>query len=104
PVAPVTTSKARALRCNATPTYDGGSASWTWPLPDGTYSIGTPFGQPGPMWSGGFHTGQDFPAAIGTPVRAVAAGTVRIQHPAWAGTAARLGHRHGRQTPGASRR
>ncbi len=37
-VAPVDSSKAQELRCGATPTYDGGSDSWTWPLPDGTYA------------------------------------------------------------------
>ncbi|HWD82376.1 MAG TPA: peptidoglycan DD-metalloendopeptidase family protein, partial [Kribbella sp.] len=96
--APVATSDARTLRCGATPTYQGGSDSWTWPLPDGTYEIGTPFGQSGPLWSGGFHTGQDFPAAIGTPVRAAAAGTVRIEHPAWAGNLVRIDHGNGLET------
>jgi cell wall-associated NlpC family hydrolase len=97
-VAPVTTAKAQELRCGATPTYDGGSDSWTWPLPDGTYEIGTPFGQSGSLWSSGFHTGQDFPAAIGTPVRAVAAGTARIEHPGWAGNLVRIDHGNGLET------
>ncbi len=97
-VAPVDSSKAQELRCGATPTYDGGSDSWTWPLPDGTYEIGTPFGQSGGLWSSGFHTGQDFPAAIGTPVRAAAAGTVRIEHPAWAGNLVRIDHGNGLET------
>jgi murein DD-endopeptidase MepM/ murein hydrolase activator NlpD len=97
-VAPVTTSKAQALRCGATPTYDGGSDSWTWPLPDGTYEIGTSFGQAGSMWSTGSHTGQDFPAAIGTPVRAVTSGVVRVEHPAWAGNLVRIDHGNGLET------
>ncbi|TCO51028.1 murein DD-endopeptidase MepM/ murein hydrolase activator NlpD [Kribbella antiqua] len=96
--APVATSKAQALRCGATPTYDGGSDSWTWPLADGTYEIGTPFGQSGDLWSSGFHTGQDFPAAIGTPVRAATAGTVSIEHPAWAGNLVRIDHGDGLET------
>ncbi|MFD9069141.1 aggregation-promoting factor C-terminal-like domain-containing protein [Streptomyces lasiicapitis] len=38
--------------------------------------FGTRFGVPGRMWSSGRHTGLDFPAAIGTAIRAVADGTV----------------------------
>jgi hypothetical protein len=97
-VAPVATSEAQALRCGATLTYDGGSDSWTWPLADGTYEIGTPFGQSGALWSSGLHTGQDFPAAIGTPVRAAAAGTVRLEHAAWAGNLVRIDHGNGLET------
>jgi murein DD-endopeptidase MepM/ murein hydrolase activator NlpD len=98
-VAPVVTSEAQAFRCgNTATTYDVGSGSWTWPLADGTYEIGTPFGQSGPLWSSGFHTGQDFPAPIGTPVRAATAGTVRIQHPAWAGNLVRIDHGNGLET------
>ena len=66
--------------------------------PDGTYEIGTPFGQPGAMWSTGVHTGQDFPAAIGTPVGAVTAGVVRVEHPAWAGNLVRIDHGNGLET------
>jgi murein DD-endopeptidase MepM/ murein hydrolase activator NlpD len=98
-VAPVATSEAYAFRCgNTATTVDVGSGAWTWPLADGTYTIGTPFGQPGAMWSSGFHTGQDFPAALGTPVRAVAAGTVRIEHPSWAGNMVRIDHGNGLET------
>jgi hypothetical protein len=43
-----------------------------WPLAQGTYRIGSPFG-PRP---GGFHLGQDFPADDGTPFYACAGGTV----------------------------
>jgi murein DD-endopeptidase MepM/ murein hydrolase activator NlpD len=74
------------------------SGAWTWPLADGTYEIGTPFGQAGALWSSGFHTGQDFPAAIGTPVRAVTAGTVTVEHPAWAGNLVRIDHGNGLET------
>ncbi|HEY3558349.1 MAG TPA: peptidoglycan DD-metalloendopeptidase family protein [Kribbella sp.] len=98
-VAPVATSDAYAFRCGNTVTsYDVGSGSWTWPLPDGTYEIGTPFGQSGSEWSTGSHTGQDFPAPIGTPVRAVTSGVVRIEHPAWAGNLVRIDHGNGLET------
>ncbi|GAA1596545.1 peptidoglycan DD-metalloendopeptidase family protein [Kribbella karoonensis] len=98
-VAPVATSDAYAFRCGNTATsYDVGSGSWTWPLPDETYEIGTPFGQSGSEWSSGTHTGQDFPAAIGTPVRAVTSGVVRVEHPAWAGNLVRIDHGNGLET------
>jgi murein DD-endopeptidase MepM/ murein hydrolase activator NlpD len=98
-VAPVATSEAYAFRCGNTATsYDVGSGSWTWPLPDGTYEIGTPFGQSGSLWSTGVHTGQDFPAAVGTTVRAVTSGVVRVEHPAWAGNLVRIDHGNGLET------
>jgi hypothetical protein len=50
-----------------------GSGIWRKPVNVG---YGTPFGKAGKMWSSGHHTGLDFPAPTGTPVRAVADGTV----------------------------
>jgi len=98
-VAPAASSDAYAFRCgNTTTSYTIGSGSWTWPLAEGTYQIGTPFGQAGAMWASGFHTGQDFPAAVGTPVRAVTSGVVRIEHPAWAGNLVRIDHGNGLET------
>ncbi|WP_371402422.1 peptidoglycan DD-metalloendopeptidase family protein [Kribbella sp. NBC_00662] len=98
-VAPVGTSDAYAFRCGNTATsYNVGSGAWTWPLPDGTYEIGTPFGQSGSMWSTGLHTGQDFPAPVGTTVRAVTSGVVRVEHPAWAGNLVRIDHGNGLET------
>jgi murein DD-endopeptidase MepM/ murein hydrolase activator NlpD len=98
-VAPRSGNGAFAFRCGAfQQTYSMGTGDWVWPLPDGTYTIGTPFGQPGPRWSTGYHTGQDFPAPIGTPVRAVAAGTAYVQHPSWAGTLVRIDHGDGIET------
>ncbi|MFE7561934.1 peptidoglycan DD-metalloendopeptidase family protein [Kitasatospora sp. NPDC057500] len=38
--------------------------------------LGTAYGVAGSMWSSGHHTGADFVAPTGTPLRAVAAGTV----------------------------
>ncbi|HET6987431.1 MAG TPA: peptidoglycan DD-metalloendopeptidase family protein [Kribbella sp.] len=98
-VAPIPTSAAYAFRCGNTATsYNIGSGAWTWPLPDGTYEIGTPFGQAGSMWETGFHTGQDFPAPIGTPVRAVTSGVVKVEHPTWAGNLVRIDHGTGLET------
>ncbi|MFC8583227.1 peptidoglycan DD-metalloendopeptidase family protein [Streptomyces sp. NPDC057217] len=50
-----------------------GGGAWVKPV-DGAF--GTPFGKAGSMWSSGRHTGLDFPAAIGTAVKAVAGGRV----------------------------
>jgi murein DD-endopeptidase MepM/ murein hydrolase activator NlpD len=38
--------------------------------------IGTPYRQAGSSWSSGYHTGTDFAAPNGTPIRAVGAGVV----------------------------
>ncbi|MCX4756383.1 LysM peptidoglycan-binding domain-containing M23 family metallopeptidase [Kitasatospora purpeofusca] len=38
--------------------------------------LGTAYGVAGSMWASGHHTGADFVAATGTPLRAVASGTV----------------------------
>ncbi|WP_433002284.1 peptidoglycan DD-metalloendopeptidase family protein [Kribbella sp. CA-294648] len=98
-VAPAATASASAFRCGNTATsIEVGSGAWTWPLAEGTYEIGTSFGQTGALWSSGVHTGQDFPAATGTPVRAVAAGVVRVEHPAWAGNLVRIDHGNGLET------
>jgi hypothetical protein len=53
----------------------GGGAGGAWLKPVNA-GYGTRFGVPGPHWSSGYHTGLDFPAATGTPVKAVANGTV----------------------------
>lgn len=49
------------------------SGGWTRPLL--SYELTARFGSAGGRWSNG-HTGQDFAVPIGTPVRAVGAGTV----------------------------
>ncbi|WP_411095993.1 peptidoglycan DD-metalloendopeptidase family protein [Streptomyces sp. 020-2-3H-GM] len=51
-----------------------GAGQWLKPV---SAPYGTPFGKPGLMWSSGRHTGLDFPAKTGTPIRAVDAGVVR---------------------------
>ncbi|MGW2246592.1 peptidoglycan DD-metalloendopeptidase family protein [Streptomyces hirsutus] len=51
----------------------GGDGSWVKPV---NAAYGTKFGVKGHMWSSGYHTGLDFPAAVGTAIKAVAAGRV----------------------------
>ncbi|WP_326755094.1 peptidoglycan DD-metalloendopeptidase family protein [Streptomyces hirsutus] len=51
----------------------GGGGSWTKPV---NAAYGTKFGVKGHMWSSGYHTGLDFPAAVGTAIKAVAAGRI----------------------------
>ncbi|MFJ2110628.1 peptidoglycan DD-metalloendopeptidase family protein [Streptomyces sp. NPDC087850] len=50
-----------------------GTGEWLKPV---NAPYGTPFGKAGAMWSSGRHTGLDFPAKTGTPIRAVDSGLV----------------------------
>ncbi|MEU5975504.1 M23 family metallopeptidase [Streptomyces sp. NPDC047315] len=54
-------------------------------LPLSSYSISATYGQSGSMWSSGQHTGLDFVASAGTPLKAVGAGTVKFA--GWSGPA-----------------
>jgi TP901 family phage tail tape measure protein len=51
---------------------DAGKGGVGFPLPRGSYRVGSPYGPR----AGGFHTGQDFPAPIGTPVFAPFSGSM----------------------------
>ncbi|MFB7503726.1 M23 family metallopeptidase [Streptomyces broussonetiae] len=52
-------------------------------LPVVSYTITGTFGQPGAMWSSGYHTGLDFAAPTGTLIKAIHGGT--ITQAGWAG-------------------
>ncbi len=45
-------------------------------LPTSAYTITSTFGQAGAYWSSGYHTGLDFAAPTGTPIKAVHSGTI----------------------------
>ncbi|MFF4756074.1 M23 family metallopeptidase [Streptomyces sp. NPDC002514] len=53
-------------------------------LPTPSYTITGTFGQPGSMWSSGYHTGLDFAAPTGTLIKAIHSGT--ITEAGWAGS------------------
>ncbi|WP_420034747.1 M23 family metallopeptidase [Streptomyces sp. cg28] len=55
----------------------------SYKLPVASYTITGTFGQPGAMWSSGYHTGLDFAASTGTPIYAIHSGTVT--EAGWAG-------------------
>lgn len=70
-----------------------------WVLPVASYTLSASFGEQGRYWSSGYHTGQDFAAPAGTPVRAVHQGTVAFA--GWAGpygNAVKIVHAGGTQT------
>jgi murein DD-endopeptidase MepM/ murein hydrolase activator NlpD len=49
----------------------------TWTSPLASYDLTSRFGESSYMWSSGMHTGLDFAAPTGTPIRSIAAGTVK---------------------------
>lgn len=53
-------------------------------LPVASYTITGTFGEAGTLWASGFHTGLDFAAPTGTPIKAVHGGTVTAA--GWAGS------------------
>ncbi|OKH91505.1 M23 family metallopeptidase [Streptomyces uncialis] len=57
-------------------TGGGGSGGGQWLRPVNA-AFGTRYGVSGDMWASGRHTGLDFPAAVGTAVRAAAGGSVQ---------------------------
>jgi murein DD-endopeptidase MepM/ murein hydrolase activator NlpD len=52
-------------------------------LPTSSYTLTGRFGDPGSMWSSGYHTGLDFAAPTGTLIKAIHSGT--ITEAGWAG-------------------
>ncbi|MER7762729.1 M23 family metallopeptidase [Streptomyces sp. NPDC097619] len=53
-----------------------GSSRGGYVLPTSSYTLTSHYGDSGSMWSSGHHTGLDFAAPTGTPVKAVHGGTV----------------------------
>jgi murein DD-endopeptidase MepM/ murein hydrolase activator NlpD len=58
------------------------AASYT--IPTSSYTITSTFGEAGSMWSSGYHTGLDFAAPTGTPIKAVHTGTIKSA--GWSGS------------------
>ncbi|MFE0134470.1 M23 family metallopeptidase [Streptomyces sp. NPDC059037] len=56
----------------------------SYTLPLSSYTLTSTFGQAGSMWSSGYHTGLDFAAPTGTPLKAIHSGT--IKEAGWAGS------------------
>ncbi|MEU3910740.1 MULTISPECIES: M23 family metallopeptidase [unclassified Streptomyces] len=71
---------AQAQTTGAADTGSGGGpsvkSSGGWSLPTSSYTLTSHYGDSGSMWSSGYHTGLDFAAPTGTPVKAVGGGTV----------------------------
>ncbi|MGW7054408.1 M23 family metallopeptidase [Streptomyces sp. NPDC054887] len=56
----------------------------SYSLPTSSYTLTSTYGQSGAMWSSGQHTGLDFAAPTGTPVKAVHGGTIKSA--GWSGS------------------
>ncbi len=97
-IAPATTRSASAFRCGNTATsIDVGTGAWTWPLAEGTYEIGTPYGQSGPCGPPASTPARTSRPPLGTPVRAVTAGSRTGRAP---GLGGQPGSHRPRQRPG----
>lgn len=56
----------------------------SYAIPTSSYTITSTFGEAGSMWSSGYHTGLDFAAPTGTPIKAIHSGTVKSA--GWSGS------------------
>ncbi|MBA2950032.1 M23 family metallopeptidase [Streptomyces himalayensis] len=56
----------------------------SYALPTSSYTLTSQFGDAGSLWSSGYHTGVDFAAPTGTPLKAVHTGTVK--EAGWSGS------------------
>ena len=61
------------------------AAGMDFPLHKGTYRLSGGFGDVGPLWASGYHTGLDFAAPAGTPAHAAKTGTVTVSKSSWGG-------------------
>lgn len=74
-------------------------AGMQMPIADGNFDgFSAEYGEPGSMWSSGYHTGLDFAADTGTPVMAAKGGTVSLAKKSWAGTLVTIDHGEGLST------
>ncbi|MFC8448322.1 peptidoglycan DD-metalloendopeptidase family protein [Kitasatospora sp. NPDC057223] len=77
PAAPATKAPAAAATTAAAAPKPAAVASTSgYTAPIAGVKLGTAYGVAGSMWSSGHHTGADFVAATGTPLKAIANGTV----------------------------
>ncbi len=99
---PVETEVVTESDPGADPGSDTGAATtggpFVLPLAPGSYQLTAGFGDAGSRWAAGEHTGLDFAAPVGTPVVAVASGTVTVEQPDWAGNLVRIDHGGGVET------
>ncbi|WTL43946.1 M23 family metallopeptidase [Streptomyces brevispora] len=56
----------------------------SYAIPTSSYTITSTFGEAGSMWSSGYHTGLDFAAPTGTPIKAIHSGTIKSA--GWSGS------------------
>ncbi|MFB6780835.1 M23 family metallopeptidase [Streptomyces sp. NPDC056352] len=56
----------------------------SYAIPTSSYTITSTFGESGSMWSSGYHTGLDFAAPTGTPIKAIHTGTIKSA--GWSGS------------------
>lgn len=74
-----------------------GNANPASPITNG--GVGTPYGASGSLWSGGTHTGQDYPCPVGTPVYASLDGIIINTNPGSDyGKTVEIDHGNGYQT------
>ncbi|MEU4732290.1 M23 family metallopeptidase [Streptomyces sp. NPDC023588] len=76
-------AEAAAKAAEAKAEQERAAASGAYALPTSAYTLTSHYGVAGSMWSSGYHTGLDFAAPTGTPVKAVAAG--KITSAGWSG-------------------
>lgn len=56
----------------------------SYAIPTSSYTITSTFGEAGSLWSSGYHTGLDFAAPTGTPIKAIHSGTIKSA--GWSGS------------------